>query len=87
MKKEMIVIAATGLAAYSNAGGIKTNGLWTDNDWTEATKGVKVVNGIPEGTNDDMKRRIKGGQIKEGTITDCMVDPNDTCCDTLSNVQ
>jgi hypothetical protein len=34
-----------------------------------------------------MKRRIKGAQIKQGVITDCMIDPDDNSCNTLSNVK
>ena len=51
------------LYAQSNlsdiAGTSGLDGIWTGNDWTSSEYGIQVSNGVPEGTSDEMKRRIE----------------------------
>ena len=41
------------------AGTSGLDGIWTGHDWTSSEYGIKVVNGVPGGANDEMKRRIE----------------------------
>ena len=52
------VMALAAIASLANAE-IKTDSYWADNhDLENATVGIKVVDGIVEGTNDSLTQRI-----------------------------
>jgi len=51
-------MALAAIASLANAE-IKTDSYWADNhDLENATVGIKVVDGIVEGTNDSLTQRI-----------------------------
>ena len=46
------------------------NGIWTNNDWTDNAKDVKVTNGMIEGISEEQQRRIEAGQNLIGEVPD-----------------
>jgi hypothetical protein len=64
-------VAVLSLFSYTTAR-IKTNGLWTDNDWYDDALKVGVRNGVPYSKDDAELRRLDAPMATEGEVLDYM---------------
>jgi hypothetical protein len=58
------LLAATALTK------IVETGPWTGHDWSDATAGIKVVNGVPQGMSEDAQKRIDAPKPIDGALGD-----------------
>ena len=57
------------LTSFANAA-IAENGLWTNNDWYDATMKVGVSNGVPYSNDTKVHRRITSPLTVDGFVAD-----------------